>query len=33
MVRVIDEASWYASPGDTSIPAVMGIEAFRVWVE
>jgi hypothetical protein len=33
MVRVIDEASWYAAPGDTSIPAVMGIEAFRVWVE
>lgn len=33
MVRVIDEASWYAAPGDVSIPAVMGLEAFRVWVE
>jgi hypothetical protein len=33
MVRVIDEASWYAAPGDASIPAAMGLEAFRVWVE
>jgi hypothetical protein len=33
MVRVIDEASWYATPGDTSLPAATGLEAFRVWVE
>jgi hypothetical protein len=33
MVRVIDEASWYAAPGDTSVPTVMGVEAFRVWTE
>jgi hypothetical protein len=33
MVRVIDEASSYFAPGDTSVPAVMGLEAFRVWIE
>jgi hypothetical protein len=33
VVRVIDEASWYAAPSDTSIPAGIGLEAFRVWVE
>lgn len=33
MVRVVDEASWYAAPGDTSVPTATGLEAFRVWVE
>lgn len=33
MVRVVDEASWYAAPGDTSGPTATGLEAFRVWVE
>lgn len=33
MVRVIDEASWYAAPGDATIPPVTGVEAFRVWLE
>ena len=32
MVRVIDEASWYSAPGNSSIPAVLGLEAFRVWI-
>lgn len=33
MVRVIDEASWYSTPGDTTVPTATGLEAFRVWVE
>jgi hypothetical protein len=33
MVRVLDEASWYSVPGDISVPAATGVEAFRVWAE
>jgi hypothetical protein len=33
MIRVIDEASWYAAPADASIPTAIGVEAVRLWIE